>query len=130
MADTFRFELVSPVRLLMSQEVEQVMLPGTEGYLTVMAAHAPIMTTLRPGLIEAGDARFFVKGGFAEVNEGRLTVLAEHAIPVDELTASAIDEEIAAAEKELAAAGDDHQRRAMAQEKRDQYDSARWILPA
>lgn len=130
MAETFRFELVSPVRLLMSEEVEQAVIPGTEGYLTVMAAHAPIMTTLRPGLVEAGDARFFVKGGFAEVTETGLTVLAESAIPVDELTASVIDEEIAAAEKEMAAAGDDHVRRSMAEERRDQYNSARWILPA
>lgn len=130
MAEPFRFELVSPERLLMAREVEEVTLPGTEGYMTVMASHAPVMTTLKPGVVTVEDERFFVKGGFAEINENGLTILAEEAIPADELTAEMIDEEVARAEEEMEAAGEDHGRRALAEQRRDEYNSSRWILPA
>ncbi|MDT0575028.1 ATP synthase F1 subunit epsilon [Croceicoccus sp. F390] len=79
------FELVTPARLIRSQEVHMVVVPGTEGEFGVLGGHAPFMATIRDG-----DVRVFaspgatpevisVEGGFAEVADGRLTVLAEHA---------------------------------------------------
>ena len=85
MPDPFKFELVSPERLLVSGKVEQVSVPGSEGDMTVLAYHAPLLTTLRPGVIEIGfpggeQQRYFIRGGFAEVGPSGLTVLAETAI--------------------------------------------------
>ena len=72
MADPFQFELVSPERLLMSDEVEQVVVPGSEGYFTVMKGHAPFMSTMRPGVVDVTKGgqmdRIFVRGGFADVS--------------------------------------------------------------
>src|ERR1035437_9819814 len=86
MAEPFQFELVSPEQLLMSEPVDQVVVPGSEGYFTVLKGHAPFMSTLKPGIIEvlrAGQTdRIFVRGGFADVNVGGLTILAEQAIPL------------------------------------------------
>ena len=92
MPDAFKFELVSPERLLVSGEVEQVLVPGAEGDMTVLAHHAPLLTTLRPGLLDIGlpggeHQRYFIRGGFAEVGPSGLTVLAETAIDLVELDA-------------------------------------------
>ena len=117
MADTFRFELVTPERMALSEDVAQVVVPGVEGEFTVLAGHAPVISALRPGVIEValpeagGKTRIFVKGGFAEVDADHLTVLAERAIPVEALDAAA---ELETAEAELAAAGDDASRLAAA----------------
>ena len=78
------FELVSPARLLFSGEVTSVTLPGTEGDMGIFAGHAPVLSTLRPGVVvitkEGGATdRIFVRGGFAEVNPQGLTLLAETA---------------------------------------------------
>jgi F-type H+-transporting ATPase subunit epsilon len=112
MADTFKFELVTPERMLMSEDVSQVVVPGTEGEFTVLAGHAPVISTIRPGVIAAslGDSRtvrLFVKGGFAEVDQNRLTVLAERALEVEAMDAALIAAELKAAEGELAAARND-----------------------
>jgi F-type H+-transporting ATPase subunit epsilon len=112
MADTFKFELVTPERMLMSEDVSQVVVPGTEGEFTVLAGHAPVISTIRPGVIAAslGDGRtvrLFVNGGFAEVDQNRLTVLAERALEVEAMDAALIAAELKAAEGELAAATDD-----------------------
>ena len=85
MADPFQFELVAPERLLMSEPVEQVVVPGSEGYFTVLKGHAPFMSTLRPGVVEVtrtgAPERIFVRGGFADVSTNGLTILAErHAV--------------------------------------------------
>ena len=105
MAGTFQFELVSPSRLVMSGEVEEVVVPGTEGDFGVLAGHAPFMSTLRPGFIEVrraeGTDRIFVRGGFADTNPTGLTILAEEAVPADELTAETIDHAIEIAEAAL-----------------------------
>jgi F-type H+-transporting ATPase subunit epsilon len=117
MADTFRFELVTPERMALSEDVAQVVVPGVEGEFTVLPGHAPVISALRPGVIEValpeagGKARIFVKGGFAEVDADHLTVLAERAIPVEALDAAA---ELETAEAELAAASDDASRLAAA----------------
>ena len=115
MADTFKFELVSPERVLLSENAEQVVLPGAEGDFAVLPDHAPMIATLRPGVLDvqlpSGPRRIFVKGGFAEVEPDRLTVLAETAFDADASSASAsISSALAAAEAELTAAESDDAR--------------------
>jgi F-type H+-transporting ATPase subunit epsilon len=105
------FDLVSPERLLISAEVDQVDVPGSEGDFGVFAGHAPVMTTLRPGvlaIVSAGKAaeKFFVRGGFAEVTLQGLTVLAEEAMPLAELDTAALDQRIKNAEEDFADAKD------------------------
>jgi F-type H+-transporting ATPase subunit epsilon len=117
MADRFRFELVTPERMALSEDVAQVVVPGVEGEFTVLPGHAPVISALRPGVIEValpeagGKTRIFVKGGFAEVDADHLTVLAERAIPVEALDVAA---ELETAEAELTAASDDASRLAAA----------------
>jgi F-type H+-transporting ATPase subunit epsilon len=87
--------------------VEQVLVPGAEGDMTVLAHHAPVLTTLRPGLLDIGfpggkSQRFFIRGGFAEVNPAGLTVLAETAIDLDELKAEQLVQAIKDAEEDVA----------------------------
>ena len=110
------FELVSPAKLLFSGDVASVTLPGTEGEMTIMPMHAPVLATLRPGIVtvvkDGGTTdKMFVRGGFAEVNAKGLTVLAETAIPMAELDASAMSAQIKTAEEEVAAAKDDEGKR-------------------
>lgn len=111
MAGTFKFELVSPERILLSVDAEQVVVPGANGDFAVLPGHAPFITTLRPGVLDvtAGGvkSRVLVKGGFAEVDPARLTVLAQQAYNVDELTGGLLARELQSAEAELAAAKDD-----------------------
>ncbi len=115
MAGTFRFELVSPERVLLSVDADQVVVPGNDGDFAVLAGHAPVISTLRPGVLDvtAGSVRkrLFVKSGFAEVDPARLTVLAEKAYDVEELSAATIADELKTAEAELASAKDDSSRR-------------------
>lgn len=96
---TLHFELVAPERVLYSGEVEAVMLPGSEGDMTVLPGHAPLMTTLKAGFVVITNHvnegnRVLVRGGFAEINAAGVTVLAERATPVEELTPEIIDREI------------------------------------
>jgi F-type H+-transporting ATPase subunit epsilon len=117
MPDSFKFELVSPEKLLVSDEVEQVLVPGAEGDMTVLAHHAPVLTTIRPGLLDIGypggkTQRFFLRGGFAEVNPKGLTVLAETAIDLDELKADQLAQAIQDAEEDVADLTDDAKDRA------------------
>ena len=111
---TFQFDLVSPERLLMSEAVDQVDVPGSEGDFGVLAGHAPFVTTLRPGILvvyRGGDAlRVVVNGGFAEVNPEGLTVLADMAVPVDEFDGAVLAGEIKDTEEDAADATDDRLR--------------------
>jgi len=112
MADTFKFELVTPERMLFSEDAAQVLVPGFEGEFTVLPGHAPVISALRPGVLDAALAdtrkvRVFVKGGLAEVDTGKLTVLAERAIPVEAIDTATVAAELETAEAELAAAGND-----------------------
>ena len=109
MAEGLKIEIVSPERLVLSEVVTSVTVPGTEGYFTVMNDHAPFMTTLKPGFItvngEGGrDEIYFVRGGFADVSPDGLTILAEEALPFAEFDHSGLGEQIKAAEEELARA--------------------------
>jgi F-type H+-transporting ATPase subunit epsilon len=115
MADKIHFDLVSPERLLLSEDVDMVTLPGTEGYFGVLAGHAPVISSLRPGVIEVtgGETpglRLFIRGGFAEVDGRQVTVLAEDAIPMADFNLVALDQRIADAEEDLAAAKTDAER--------------------
>ena len=114
MASTFKFELVSPEKVLMSGDASEVLLPGAEGDMTILPGHAPVISTLRPGvldvLIGGAKSRVFVKSGFAEVDPDRVTVLAEKAWDLADLDAARIAGELDAAETELAGAGDDDAR--------------------
>jgi F-type H+-transporting ATPase subunit epsilon len=117
------FELVSPARLLFSGEVASVVIPGTEGEMGIFAGHAPVLSTLRPGVVtvthESGAAdRIFVRGGFAEVNPAGLTVLAETAIPLADLDAAMLAQQVKNAEEDVADAKTDEARR-VAQENLD-----------
>ncbi len=116
MAGTFKFELVSPERILMSVDADQVVVPGADGDFAVLAGHAPVITTLRPGVLDVtiGNTkrRVFVKSGFAEVDPTRLTVLAQAAFNVEDMTASVVADELKIAEAELASAKDDASRAA------------------
>jgi F-type H+-transporting ATPase subunit epsilon len=110
-AATFTFELVTPERLVFAGEAEQVVVPGSEGDFAVLAGHAPVISTLRPGILEVtllgGRQRLFVKKGVAEADPGRLTVLAQSAVPVEDLDAVRIASELKAAEALVAEAKDD-----------------------
>ncbi|WP_439543128.1 ATP synthase F1 subunit epsilon [Hyphomicrobium sp.] len=114
MAQTFTFELVSPEKVLLAGEAEQVQLPGAEGDMTILPGHSPLISTLRPGVIDVmlggARSRIYVRQAFAQVEPDRLTVLAEKAQDVAELTGAVIAEEVAAAEAELAQAKTDEQR--------------------
>ncbi len=90
---TFHFELVSPEKLLFSGEVEAVVVPGVEGQFTVMKDHAPVMTVLKAGIVEIDEtatkkSKLFVRGGFADVAGGGLTLLAEQATPIEQFDAA------------------------------------------
>jgi F-type H+-transporting ATPase subunit epsilon len=119
---SFPFELVAPDKLVFRGAVEDVLVPGSEGDFLVLTDHAPVMTTLRPGILDIGEAtgnhtRLFVRGGFADVSPTGLIVLAETTIPVDELSADRIAGEIQNAEEDLADATEEQKR--AAQEKVD-----------
>ncbi|MBI1210170.1 MAG: F0F1 ATP synthase subunit epsilon [Alphaproteobacteria bacterium] len=132
MANNLHFDLVSPERLLMSSEVEMVTVPGVEGDFGVYIGHAPVITTLRPGVLTVqrqggSDERIFVRGGFAEVNLDGLTVLAEEAMPLAELDAAALDQRVKDAEEDVADAKDDETRQ-KAQERMDRLKELRVAL--
>src|ERR1051326_6928021 len=106
MPDKVAFDLVSPERLLLSEEADMVTIPGADGYMGVLAGHMPLVTTLKPGVIEVaggasiGDRRFFVLGGFAKVSPTKITVLAEEAMPMADVDSVALEERIKDARSE------------------------------
>ncbi len=111
MAEPFQFELVSPERLLMSEAVIEVVVPGTEGEFGVLKDHAPFMSTMKPGILKVHQneqtlVEYFIRGGFADVSPSGLTVLAEVAIPVQDLKAEDIAAQIRDAEEDVADAAD------------------------
>jgi F-type H+-transporting ATPase subunit epsilon len=117
---TFSFELVSPERLLFSGEVNSVVVPGTEGTLTVLAQHEPFMTSIRPGIITVTQAdghneQLFIRGGFCDIGADGLTILAEQAIPVKDVSEDVLNHEVELAEAEFEAAHSPEERRAAAE---------------
>ena len=110
MAGTLQFDLVSPERRLASVSASEVQIPGADGDLTAMEGHAPTITTLRPGVLRAisseGTKAYVVTGGFAEINASGVSVLAERAVPVEEMTPALLDQLIADASEATAVASD------------------------
>jgi len=112
MAESFQFELVSPERLLVSTQVESVVIPGAEGEMTVMSQHAPVMTTIKPGVVTVKSAsgqeeRYVVFGGFADILPSGCTLLAESAVSVKDIDRAEITRRIQEAREDLADAKDD-----------------------
>lgn len=115
MAEAFQFELVSPERLLVSEQVESVVIPGAEGEMTVMANHAPVMTTIKPGVVTVKTAagateRYCVFGGFADILPGGCTLLAESAVPTGSIDRGDLARRIQDAREDVADAKDDQTR--------------------
>ncbi|MEA2780984.1 MAG: F-type H+-transporting ATPase subunit epsilon [Rhodospirillaceae bacterium] len=117
MAEQIQFELVSPEQLLVSRPVEMVVVPGSEGDFGVLPGHALLISTVRPGVIAVFDngqvqERIFVAGGFAEVTGERCTVLAEQALPVEQIDRAAVEAELKDARDDLGDAKTDADRAA------------------
>lgn len=115
MANKVAFELVSPERLLISAEVDMVVVPGSEGDFGVLPGHSPLISSVRPGVIRIHDQgqesdRIFIKGGFVEVTPEGCTVLAEEAVPVSELDRAGLERRIEDAGKDLEDAQTDEAR--------------------
>lgn len=113
------FELVSPEKLLFSEPVDMVVVPGAEGHFGVLPRHSALISTVRPGVIAVYQGRevaerIFVAGGFAEVTPQRCTVLAEQAVPVGEIDRAACEQELRDAREDMADAKDDDARNAAA----------------
>lgn len=121
MSDSIHFELVSPERLLMDIDAASIVVPGSEGDFTVLPGHAPVMSTIRPGVVEViaaegtGGAeaekstRLFVRGGFAEVTSEGLVILAEEAISLAEVSREELDQKVINAREDLEDAKSDEE---------------------
>lgn len=115
MAEAFKFELVSPERLLVSEQVEHVVIPGAEGEMTVMANHAPVMTTVKPGVvrvkaISGKEDSYVVFGGFADILPDACTLLAEFAVHVADIDRADLSRRIQEAREDMADAKNDEDR--------------------
>jgi F-type H+-transporting ATPase subunit epsilon len=115
MAESFKFELVSPERLLVSLDAESVVIPGSEGEMTVMARHAPVMTTVKPGVIEIFGANgekesFVIFGGFADILPEGCTLLAESAVRVSEIDRDDLEKRVQDAREDVQDASDEASR--------------------
>ena len=115
MADKIAFELVSPDRLLISEDVDVIVVPGTEGELGVLLGHQPMISTVRPGILEVQnsggeDRRIFVNGGFAEITGDRCAVMTEEAVPVEDLKRGDLEQRIKVAEEDVQEARSDLER--------------------
>ena len=110
MAGTLQFDLVSPERRLASVKASEVQIPGADGDLTAMEGHAPTITTLRPGILKAvsseGTKAYVVTGGFAEISASGVSVLAERAVAMDDMTPALMEQLIADASEATAVASD------------------------
>jgi len=119
MAEKVQFELVSPERLLVSEPVDMVVVPGSEGDFGVLPGHAPFISAVRPGVIEVYEGstvteRIFVAGGFAEVTGERCTVLAEQAAPLSDINRAEAEADLRRLNEDLAVARDAAERAAIA----------------
>lgn len=115
MADKIAFELVSPDRLLISEDVDMIVVPGTEGDFGVLLGHQPMISTVRPGILEVQnsggeDRRIFVNGGFAEITSDRCAVMTEEAVPVEDLKRGDLEKRIKDAEEDAQEARSDLER--------------------
>lgn len=122
MSETLHLEIVSPERLLKDAEVAAVVVPGADGDFTAMPQHAPMMSTIRPGVVEIlasedGDAeRLFVKGGLAQISPSGLTILAEETLVLDDVDASELNQKISDTHEDIQDAKDDVEKTALEKE--------------
>jgi F-type H+-transporting ATPase subunit epsilon len=121
MAEGTKLEIVSPERLILSETVRSVTVPGSDGYFTVLGDHAPLMTTLKPGFVTAVDAAgatraIFVRGGFADVSPAGLTILADEARAPGEFSRSEIEQLIAGKQAAVDAAATPEEKAALVNE--------------
>jgi F-type H+-transporting ATPase subunit epsilon len=135
MAEAFRFELVSPERLLVSEQVESVIIPGAEGEMTVLANHAPVMTTVKAGVVTVKpvsdpEERYVVFGGFADILPSGCTLLAQSAVAVGDIDRADLARRIQEAREDVTDAKD-HEARTKAEEFLHQLTTLEGaILPA
>ena len=113
---TFKFELVSPERILFSGDIVSVIIPSTEGEMTVLAGHAPLVATLKAGIVfvqttDSNGKEFFVNGGLVEVNQASTTILAEQGRFLEDVDAAVLDKEILTAETKLVGSHDDEEKK-------------------
>ena len=113
---TFKFELVSPERILFSGEVVSVIVPSTEGEMTVLAGHAPLVATLKAGIVfvqttDQNGKEFFVNGGLTEVNQETMTILAEQGKFLEDVDTAVLDAELLTAETRLAGSHNDDEKK-------------------
>ena len=113
MSDKIQFDLVAPTKLVYSQAVDMVVVPGAEGDFGAMAAHSLLLSSVRPGLIDIHNdgkvsERIFVAGGFSEVTGDRVTVLAEEAYPLADITKELVEKRLADAKAAVDAATSDY----------------------
>lgn len=133
MAEKLHFDLVSPEKLLYSAAADMVVVPGSEGDFGVLAGHAPLISIVRTGIIDVKgsedgeDLKIFVRGGLAEVTPAGLTVLADEAMPLEDLSAADLDARLKNLEEDLADATDDRAKR-KAGEALDQLRQVRALL--
>jgi F-type H+-transporting ATPase subunit epsilon len=122
MVDMITMDLVSPEKLLLSADFEMVVVPGAEGDFAVLAGHSPVTSSLRPGVIsiyenDVEKDRIFVNGGFVEVSNDKLTVLAEEAIYIADLNRADLEQRIQNATEDEEDAKDDEVRRRASENK-------------
>lgn len=113
---TFKFELVSPERILFSGDVVSVIVPSVEGEMTVLAGHAPLVATLKAGIVfvqttESNGKEFFINGGLVEVNQATTTILAEQGRFLEDVDTAVLDAEILTAETRLAGSHNDDEKK-------------------
>jgi len=113
---TFKFELVSPERILFSGDVVSVIVPSVEGEMTVLAGHAPLVATLKTGIVfvQTGDSNgkeFFVNGGLVEINAVSTTILAEQGRFIEDVDSAVLDQEIVTAETKLTGSHDEDEKK-------------------
>ena len=134
MADTIELELVSPEQLLLSEQVEMIVVPGEEGDFGVLPGHSPVISNIRPGVLSVFkngtvSQRIFVASGFAEVTAERCTILAEGAEPVEDLDQAVVEEQIQTLREDVANADGDINR-ARADEALDIAEAKRTAITA
>lgn len=120
MADKVQFEIVTPTKLMTSEEADMVVVPGGDGDFGVLPGHAPLLSSVRPGVIDIHDdgavkTRYFIAGGFAEVDPEKCVVLADEAMPLADVDKEAAQTRLEAAQSALDGVGDDDTARAQAE---------------
>ena len=134
MAEPFSFELVSPEALVLSGDATEVVVPGTEGYFTVLANHAPLMSTVKPGVVDVKMAdgetsQIFVRGGFADVSPSGFTLLAEQAMSLADFNMDDLESQIQDAREDVADADTD-EKKAAAQSALELLEESREAIKA